>query len=131
MRVLLDTHVFLWWFAAPERLGRRAKRLIGDGRNDVLLSAASCWELAIKAALGKLVLPEPVERYVPARLAAQGMGTLAVDPAHALRVATLPPLHRDPFDRLIVCQALIEELPLVTADTQLAAYGAPVIDATK
>lgn len=131
MRVLLDTHVFLWWFAAPERLGRRAKRLIGDGRNDVLLSAASCWELAIKAALGKLQLPDPVERYVPARLAAQGMGTLAVEPAHALRVATLPPLHRDPFDRLIVCQALIEELPLVTADTQLAAYGAPVIDATR
>ena len=87
--------------------------------------------MAIKAALGKLQLPEPVERYVPARLAAQGMGTLAVDPAHALRVATLPPLQRDPFDRLIVCQALIEELPLVTADTQLAAYGTEVIDATK
>ena len=131
MRVLLDTHVFLWWFAAPKRLGRRAKRLIGDGRNEVLLSAASCWEIAIKAALGKLQLPEPVERYVPARLAAQGMGTLAVEPAHALRVATPPPLHRDHFDRLIVCQSLIEELPLVTADTQLAAYGAPVIDATK
>lgn len=131
MRVLLDTHVFLWWFAAPERLGRRAKRLIGDGRNDVLLSAASCWELAIKAALGKMVLPEPVERYVPARLASQGMETLAVRPAHALRVVTLPPLHRDPFDRLLVCQALVEELPLVTANPRLAAYGAPVIDATK
>jgi PIN domain nuclease of toxin-antitoxin system len=76
VRVLLDTHVFLWWFAAPERLGRRTKRLIGDGRNEVLVSAASCWEMAIKAALGKLQLPEPVERYVPARLAAQGMGVV-------------------------------------------------------
>jgi PIN domain nuclease of toxin-antitoxin system len=131
VRAILDTHVFLWWFAAPERLGRRARRLIADGRNDLLLSAASCWEMAIKAALGKLVLPESVERYVPARLAAQGMGTLPVLPAHALRVATLPPLHRDPFDRLIVAQALIEELPVLTADPQLAAYGASVIDATR
>lgn len=129
MRVLIDTHVFLWWFAAPERLGRRARRSIADGRNEVILSAASCWEMAIKAALGKLTLPEPVERYVPARIAAQGMETLAVLPGHALRVATLPPLHRDPFDRLIVSQALVEELPLLTADTQLRAYGVRTIDA--
>jgi PIN domain nuclease of toxin-antitoxin system len=131
MKALLDTHVFLWWFAAPERLGRRATRIIGDGRNELLLSAASCWEIAIKAAMGKLVLPEPVERYVPGRLAAQGIGALAVLPAHALRVASLPHLHRDPFDRLLVAQALIEDLPLLSADSQLAAYGCAVVDATR
>jgi PIN domain nuclease of toxin-antitoxin system len=131
VRLLLDTHVFLWWFAAPERLGRRAKRIIADGRNDVLLSAASGWELAIKAALGKVSLPEPVERYVPARMAAQGIGALPVLPVHALRVAGLPPLHHDPFDRLLVSQALIEDLPLMTADGQLTAYGAEIIRAEK
>ena len=131
MTVLIDTHVFLWWFAAPDRLGSRATRLISDGRTEILLSAASCWEMVIKVGVGKLTLPEPVERYVPARLAAQGMGTLAVQPVHALKVASLPPLHRDPFDRLIVAQALVEGLSLVTADRQLAGYGVSIIDAAR
>ena len=127
MKVLLDTQCWLWWFAAPERLNKRARGLIADGSNTVLLSAASCWEMAIKCGLGKLTLPEPMEHFVPSRLASQGMEALPVTVAHALRVASLPPIHRDPFDRLLVAQAQLEELSLLTADRQIAAYDVRLI----
>ena len=122
MKLLLDTHCWLWWFANDPRLGKAARNLIGDGENVVYLSAASSWEIAIKTSLGKLPLPEPPERYVPSRLAAQGMQGLAIEHAHALKVASLPAHHRAPFDRLIVAQAQVEGLPVLTADENIAAY---------
>lgn len=122
MKFLLDTHCWLWWFANDPRLGEPARNLIGDGANAVYLSAASSWEIAIKTSLGKLTLPEPPERYVPSRLAAQGMRGLAIEHVHALKVASLPALHRDPFDRLIVAQAQVEGLPVLTVDENIAAY---------
>jgi PIN domain nuclease of toxin-antitoxin system len=88
----------------------------------VYLSAASSWEIAIKVGLGKLKLPQPPARYVPSRLAEQGMTALPVEHAHALRVADLPPLHPDPFDRLLVAQAQIERMTLMTADSLILAY---------
>ena len=122
MKLLLDTHCWLWWFANDPRLGQSARNLIGDGENVVYLSAASSWEIAIKTSLGKLTLPEPPERYVPSRLAAQGMQGLAIEHAHALKVASLPAHHSDPFDRLIVAQAQVEGLPVLTVDENIAAY---------
>jgi PIN domain nuclease of toxin-antitoxin system len=122
VRLLLDTHCFLWWFADDRRLGERARELIGDGDNDVFVSAASSWEIAIKASLGKLTLPEPPDVYVPARLASQEMRGLPIEHVHALRVASLPAYHQDPFDRLIVAQAQLEKLPILTVDENIAAY---------
>ena len=122
MKLLLDTHCFLWWFVDDPRLGDRARELVGGGDNDVFVSAASSWEIAIKASLGKLTLPEPPDVYVPSRLAAQEMRGLPIEHIHALRVASLPAHHQDPFDRLIVAQAQIEKMPILTADPKIAAY---------
>lgn len=119
MRLLLDTHVFLWLLAEPERLGQQLRRL-EDSRNDLLLSAASSWEIAIKVRLGRLDLPEPPQRYVPDRMRAIGAEPLAVEHSHALAVANLPTLHRDPFDRMLVAQALHLKLTIVTADPDIA-----------
>lgn len=123
MRLLLDTHVFLWLQTEPERLGTRIA-LVQDRRNELLLSAASSWEIAIKHAIGRLPLPEPPRLYVPHRLRAIGGQPLAVEQAHALAVAELEPLHRDPFDRLLVAQSIVLGAPIITADAAVARYPA-------
>lgn len=128
MRVLLDTHAFLWAITAPERLSRRARRATEDEGNEVLVSVASVWEIAIKASLGRL---DPdvaeIERSLPDDMERHAFQPLPVLMRHALRVATLPPVHRDPFDRLLVAQAIVEDLHLVTADRELRAYGVKVV----
>lgn len=126
MNLLLDTQVFLWLQTEPERLGEHL-HLVEDRRNDLLVSAASSWEIAIKYQLGRLPLPEVPERYVPRRLRAIGAHAIAVEHSHALAVANLPALHRDPFDRLLVAQAVLLELTLVTADPIVAEYPAPTV----
>lgn len=127
MKVLLDTQCWLWWLSDPDRLNREAHRAMADERNALFLSAASSWEIAIKVGLGKLRLPQAADKYVPQRLAEQGTSSLPIEHAHALNVANLPPYHRDPFDRLLVSQAQLERLTLLTADPQLLAYDVPVI----
>lgn len=122
LRLLLDTHVWLCAVTRPERLGEEARRVLADENNTLLLSAASSWEIAIKYALGKLPLPEPPESFVPPRLVRDGITPIAVDHTHALRVAALPPHHKDPFDRLLVAQAQLLDVPLVTADPLLDPY---------
>ncbi len=129
MKALLDTHVWLWLQTAPERLTREARELVEDASNDLFLSAASAWEIAIKYALGKLPLPDPPDRYVPSRLALSGTTPLPVEMRHALQVAALPPHHRDPFDRLLIAQAQLEDLVLVTADGQFGPYGIQTLSA--
>lgn len=129
MKVLVDTHCWLWSLAEPDRLSAEAKRLLGSRRNVLFLSAASAWEMAIKVAIGKLDLPEPVETYVPTRMAQQGVMPLPISHAHALRVSTLPNHHRDPFDRLLVAQSQTEKLPILTADPVFERYGVEVIPA--
>ncbi|MFI5008857.1 MAG: type II toxin-antitoxin system VapC family toxin [Solirubrobacterales bacterium] len=121
MRLLLDTHVFLWLNTEPERLGEHLP-LVEDQGNELLLSAASSWEIAIKHRLGRLPLPESPQRYVPARMRAVGARGLAVEHPHALAVADLEPLHRDPFDRLLVAQAGLLDVPILTADPMVARY---------
>lgn len=121
MRLLLDTHAFLWWVSDDARLPRRARRLIEQGQ--CFVSVASCWEMAIKVSLRKLTLSDPVDRFVHEQLAANGFSLLTISLEHAGRVADLPFHHRDPFDRLLVAQALIDELAMVSADEIFRAYG--------
>jgi len=129
LRLLLDTHVWLWWNTEPERLSAAARRQIGDPRNEVFLSAASVWEIAIKQRLGKLPLPEPVSSYIARRLAADDVQALSISVDHAAGVETLELRHHDPFDRLLIVQARHEGLRLLTADDQVLAYGSPTVDA--
>lgn len=126
MRYLLDTQAWLWMLAQPDRLSDEARAII-DADHDLLLSAASSWEISIKHSLGKLPIPEPPDVYVPSRIEATGVVPLAVEHTHALRVASLPLHHRDPFDRLLVAQALELGVPVITADTSFARYGAEVV----
>jgi PIN domain nuclease of toxin-antitoxin system len=121
VNLLLDTHIFLWLQTAPERLGEQL-RLVEDERTVLFLSVASSWEIAVKYQLGKLPLPEPPQRYVPDRMRAIAARPLPIEHHHALAVATLPPLHRDPFDRLLVAQATLDDLTILTADSQVAQY---------
>jgi PIN domain nuclease of toxin-antitoxin system len=121
VRFLLDTHVFLWLLAEPERLSGHIRSL-EDPANELFLSAASSWEIAIKCRLGRLDLPDDPQRYVPDRMRAIGVDPLSVDHAQALAVCDLPPHHRDHFDRLFVAEARDLRLPIVTADTRIALY---------
>ncbi len=105
----------------PRRLGEHLS-LVEDPRNKRLLSAVSSWEIAIKHRLGRLPLPEPPQRYVPSRMRAIGAGALAIEHSHALAVAALEPLHKDPFDRLLVAQAGALDVPILTADAAIAQY---------
>jgi PIN domain nuclease of toxin-antitoxin system len=123
VRLLLDTHAFLWWVADAPALSARARRAIAARANECLLSAASCWEMAIKVSIGKLELDGTVERFVPHHLSINGFQELPVEIRHAAAVSRLPFHHRDPFDRLLVSQALDEDLTVVSADPIFARYG--------
>lgn len=127
MKLLLDTQCWLWMQASPEKLTDEIRELLIDPANILLLSAASSWEIAIKYALGKLPLPSPPESYVPDRLRRGGVTPLAVSHVHALAVAELPYHHRDPFDRLLVAQAQLDGLTLLTADRTLGAYDVQIM----
>ena len=121
MTLLLDTHAFLWWLDDPQLLSKAARKAIGDGKNTV--SAAVAWEIAIKRALGKLDAPEDLE----AAMTANRFLPLPVTIPHALAVESLPPHHRDPFDRLLIAQARHEGFKLVSRDAHVPLYGVPHI----
>lgn len=121
MNLLLDTHVLLWWANDPAKVAADARTAIADSANEVFVSAASVWEAAIKEAAGRLAAPSPVEEAA----AAAGMVELPIRWPHTRRAAALPPLHRDPFDRMLVAQSLEEGLVLVTRDPLVRQYGAP------
>jgi PIN domain nuclease of toxin-antitoxin system len=124
--ILLDTHVWLWLLMEP-RLSPAATSLLETTANELLLSAASAWEIALKHAAGKLKLPETPERYLPDRMQRTNVLPLHITHQHATRAGGLPLLHRDPFDRLLIAQAGLEDLPIMTADPRFAAYGIRVI----
>lgn len=126
-RYLIDTHVWLWMQSDPDRLCDETRAIIRDVRNSLLFSAASAWEIAIKYRLGKLPLPEPPASYVPDRMRRSGTLPLAVDHAHTLKTADLPDHHRDPFDRILVAQAQLLDLAIITADDQFSAYDVAVV----
>src|SRR5262245_39564542 len=129
MRLLVDTQCWLWLSLAPDRFSPRARRLVEDTANALYLSTASAWEIAIKFGLGKLRLPDPPAVYLPSRLTFLGMQVLVIELSHVLRVASLPPHHRDPFDRLLVAQAQAEDLAILTSDPAIRAYDVDVVDA--
>jgi PIN domain nuclease of toxin-antitoxin system len=123
MRLLLDTHTFLWWVNGGPSVSRRARSAIGDAANECFLSLASSWEIAIKVSLGKLKLPTAPERFIPEQLRANAFRELPIEIGHVGRVARMPFHHRDPFDRLLAAQALEERLAIVSADTIFQRYG--------
>jgi PIN domain nuclease of toxin-antitoxin system len=122
VRLLLDTCTFLWIVGGAKELSSRAREAFADPANEALLSAASAWEIAVKHRLGRLPLPAPPADFVPAQRAAHGIEPLAVDEEAALHVAKLPDLHRDPFDRLLVAQALVGGFVVVTPDEPIRQY---------
>jgi PIN domain nuclease of toxin-antitoxin system len=122
VRLLLDTCTFLWIVGDAKELSRRARELFADPANDAFLSAASAWEIAVKHRLGKLPLPAPPDEFVPGQRIAHGIDPLTVDEESALHVAKLPDLHRDPFDRILVAQALVGGLVLLTPDDPIRQY---------
>ena len=123
MRVIIDTHVFLWWVEGDKALPARARAALANPENECLLSMASAWELSIKAVLGKLKLATSVQRYVTEHVAANGFRLLDIQIGHIGRVELLPAHHGDPFDRLLIAQGLAENLPIITADAVFAKYG--------
>jgi PIN domain nuclease of toxin-antitoxin system len=125
--LLLDTNALLWWLAGSRRLGRQARSSIGDPHNLVYVSAASAWEIAIKVALGKLDVPPNVATWLPAELAANRLTPLPIALSHALEVERLPQHHTDPFDRLLIAQAIAEGLTIVTGDAQFQRYNVPLV----
>ena len=127
MKVLLDTQTWLWLQDRVGRFSDSTLEILQDLDTDRILSMASVWELSIKFALGKLRLPEAPDRYVPDRLALSMTRILPIELRHAVHVAQLPPHHRDPFDRMLVAQALIERMPVLTADRRFTAYGVEVL----
>jgi PIN domain nuclease of toxin-antitoxin system len=128
---LLDTHVFLWLLARPERIRPEVLELLRAGDTSLMLSSASSWEIAIKWAVGRLPLPSPPADYIPGRMRRLGVMGLAVTHAHTLRTSMLPPHHRDPFDRLLVAQAQTDALTIATVDRSFDAYDVPTIDARR
>ena len=123
MKALLDTHAFLWWISDDPRLPSRVRKIIQAGRNRLFLSAASGWEIAIKAGLGRLNIPKTPEVFIPEQLSLNAIESLPIQMSHVLHVATLPAHHRDPFDRLLVAQAQLENLPILSADPQFTRYA--------
>ncbi len=124
MKLLLDTCAFLWIVADAPELSPRARDLFKDADNEVYLSAASAWEIAVKQGLGRLPLPDTPDRFVREMREAHGITALPIDEESALHVSRLPAIHRDPFDRMLVSQAIVHGLTILTPDALVAQYPA-------
>lgn len=127
MRILLDTHIFLWFISGDTRLSTDVRDAIRDPDNEVYLSSISVWEAIIKYQLGKLPLPEPPETYLPKQRDLHQISSLALDESSVVQLAKLLPLHRDPFDRMLICQALQNGLTIATVDAAVRAYSVNVL----
>ncbi|MBU2515260.1 type II toxin-antitoxin system VapC family toxin [bacterium] len=124
---LIDTHCWLWWHINPEKLSSRVFRLIENGDSDISFSVVSAWEIVIKHNLQKLELPFPPLKYIPKKLEMSYMDVLPVQLSHALQVQKLPDYHKDPFDRLLIAQAISEKFVLITDDSQIGRYEVDLI----
>lgn len=127
MNVLLDTHALLWWIMNDPRLSAKATSVIAAPENTIYVSAASAWEITIKTQIGKLKLVQPVDRYIPAQVTTNGFVDLPISMAHALHIHSLPLHHRDPFDRILVAQSQLENMPILSADPMLSCYAVDLI----
>lgn len=122
MRLLLDTHAFLWFILDDSQVSTTAKQLIANPDNIIEVSPASYWEIAIKISLGKYALPEPFAPFMEREIALNDFHVLPIEPRHTAILTTLPFHHRDPFDRLLIAQAIVEEIPIVSMDAIVDAY---------
>jgi PIN domain nuclease of toxin-antitoxin system len=127
MNLLLDTHTFIWWASDPDKLSADANSALRDVTNTLYLSVASIWELQIKLQLGKVTLPKPLPDLVQNQQRVNGIRLLAIEPSHIYGLDTLPLHHKDPFDRLIIAQALAEQLTVVGADGKFEAYSVSLL----
>ena len=127
MRLLLDTHIFLWYISGDKKLADSTKDTISNPANEVYLSVVSLWEATIKYRLGKLPLPKAPETYLPEQRARHRISSLPLDEASVKQLAGLPSLHRDPFDRMLICQAINHSLTLVTVDSAIRAYSVSLL----
>jgi len=127
MKALLDTHTFLWWNMDHKNLSRKVREIISSGSNEIYFSAASAWEISIKYQKGRLVLPEPPEKYLPSRIDLHSLTPLEISIGHSANVHNLMHIHQDPFDRLLISQSNLENLPLLTLDSQIRKYGVKTI----
>jgi PIN domain nuclease of toxin-antitoxin system len=127
VRALLDTHTFLWWNLDDVQLSTRVKEIITDGHNQIYFSAASSWEIAIKTAKGRLVLPESPGTYIAERLRLHHFQPLPIQISHTVQIYKLPHHHDDPFDRLLVAQGQLESLPILTLDPEIKKYQVETI----
>ena len=122
MKFLLDTHSFLWWITDSQLISQTAQEIIGDSNNDLFWSAASSWEVAIKYNLGRLMLPEAPELFIPTELVKNRIESLPIVDKHSFRAGQLPIHHRDPFDRMLIAQAQIEGMKIISNDHQISLY---------
>jgi PIN domain nuclease of toxin-antitoxin system len=129
VKLLVDTHCWLWLSVSPERISKHAMKHLKDEDNELFLSAASAWEIAIKYSIGKLRLPAPPREFVPRLLTETQTYPMAVQHDHAFRTAELPNHHADPFDRLLIAQAQAEGMPIVTHDQNFKLYDVKIIAA--
>ena len=127
MRILLDTHAFLWSVTEDTRLSDRARSTFLDADNELLISAVTGFEITVKYALGKLELAEPPREFIENRIRNNALGRLPISLAHTYRLSHLPHHHRDPFDRLLISQALEEDIPVLSADSAFGLYDVEVI----
>ncbi len=127
MKLLIDTQCWLWWFAEPDRLQEETIAQISDESNEIWFSVASVWELGIKVGLGKLPLPEPLDRYLASRMQQLGARAVEIRADHALQAGGLPLHHRDPFDRMLIAQAQVEGMTIVTSDRLFELYKVEVL----
>jgi PIN domain nuclease of toxin-antitoxin system len=127
MKALLDTNAFLWWLGKKDRLTAQAYEIIQDLENEIFLSVACVWEIMIKTRSGKLILPDSPELYIPSRIAHYGFQLLPIEMKHVLQLRVLAEHHRDPFDRILVAQSQVEQLPIITSDPIIPKYSVQVI----
>ncbi len=127
MKALLDTHTFLWWITDTPKLSSQVHEIVSDGKNELFLSAASGWEIAVKAKLGRLQIPDKPELFISEQMVINAIQGLPIQISHAVHVYNIPTHHRDPFDRLLVSQAQLEGLPILTVDPLISQYQVKVI----
>ncbi len=127
MQALLDTNAFLWFISGSDRLSSKALNYIADFENDLVISAASLWEIAIKTSLGKLELLSPFDQLIPSQLEKNDIAVLSIELTHLTKTIDLEFHHRDPFDRLIIAQGITEKIPIITSDAVFAKYPVDII----
>ena len=127
MKLLLDTHCWLWWLFEPEKLSPTATQTILDSKNELWLSVASIWEIGIKFKIGKLNLPLSPEILIPQQMQIDGISALSITPTHALQASSLTLHHRDPFDRMLIAQSQLETMTILTNDNAFNSYPAPLL----